>query len=228
MTVPKHGPEFDPAHGTEYGPAASPEAFREEARRAGTRVWGLTGKYCAGKNLAGQLLEKEGCVIVDVDKLGHRVLDEEKEAIARRFGSGVLGPRGELDRSRLGAIVFADPAALKELEAIVHPAAIARTWEIVLENPGRTVVVNAALLFPAAMYKNCDKVLWITAPVLTRIRRGMSRDGLALSAVLRRIWAQRKLRPQFWRKFADIHTIPNPGKGDVLARGLRNFLEREN
>ena len=195
------------------------------------KVYGLTGKYCAGKNLAGRLLEEAGCLVIDVDKLGHYVLEKEKQTIVGRFGSGILAPDGKIDRSKLGAIVFSDRRALKELEAIVHPGAVARTREIIKENsqktPGQVVIINAALLFPSGLYRDCSRVLWVWAPLLVRLRRGRQRDKLNAIAVLKRIFSQKKLSLQLWKKHADIYTVSNPGSEESLARELMCFFESE-
>jgi dephospho-CoA kinase len=190
------------------------------------RVWGLTGKYCAGKNQAGRILEQAGCLVVDVDKLGHRVLEESKPALIARFGPEVLDTEEKVNRRVLGQKVFNNPRALKELEAIVHPGAIHLTRRIILENPGRIVVINAALLFPSGIYQDCSRVLWINSPLTARIHRALSRDGLTLGAVFSRIWAQRKLSFNYWKKYADIEVVSNAGTEQDLALKLGDFLNR--
>ncbi len=88
-------------------------------------VVGITGKYCAGKNTAADILKEAGYEGIDVDALGHDALRREDERIIERFGSQVAGGGGEIDRRRLGRIVFSDSAALKDLESIVHPGMVA-------------------------------------------------------------------------------------------------------
>lgn len=127
-------------------------------------VWGLSGKYCAGKNRAGSLLEAAGCLVIDVDKLGHRALDENREEVVRRFGAEILGEDGRINRRTLGEKVFGRPGELKALEAIVHPWAIEESRRIIAAHPDIPVVINAALLFPSGMHRLCSKVLWIKAP----------------------------------------------------------------
>ena len=84
---------------------------------------GLTGMYCAGKNRIASLLEKRGIPALDVDKLGHAAIEQERDAILRRFGPEILGAGGAIDRKKLGALVFGESEELAALEAIVHPAA---------------------------------------------------------------------------------------------------------
>ena len=127
-------------------------------------VWGLTGKYCAGKNRAAALLKKAGCPVVDVDKLGHQALEMKKEEVLRRFGKDVLDQRGLIDRRSLGKKVFGHPQNLQFLEAIVHPWVIEESRRLIACHPGDFLVINAALLFPAGMHRLCSKVIWIYAP----------------------------------------------------------------
>jgi len=87
-------------------------------------IIGLTGGYCAGKNAVAAILERLGWTCIDVDRLGHEAIDLAREAIVARFGPGVLGRDGLVDRKAVASIVFADPAALADQEAIVHPIAI--------------------------------------------------------------------------------------------------------
>ena len=84
-------------------------------------VVGLTGKYCAGKNLVSSRFEHRGIPVLDVDKLGHDAIKSSHDILLKCFGTGIVGQSGEVDRKRLGAIVFSDAAQLARLEAIVHP-----------------------------------------------------------------------------------------------------------
>ncbi|MEJ5189021.1 MAG: dephospho-CoA kinase, partial [Breznakiellaceae bacterium] len=106
---------------------------------------GLTGPYCAGKNYVARILEKRGLLVLDVDRLGHRALDQEKERIVHLFGPAILDATGMLNRKELGRIVFGDPEKLRTLEAIVHPRANALTLEWIEQHREHPLVINAAL-----------------------------------------------------------------------------------
>lgn len=190
-------------------------------------VWGLTGKYCAGKNRAAAFFKEAGCPVVDVDKLGHQALEMKKEEVLRRFGKDVLDQRGLIDRRSLGKKVFGHPQNLQFLEAIVHPWVIEESRRLIACHPGDFLVINAALLFPAGMHRLCSKVIWIYAPLCTRIRRAHRRDRLSYGQILKRIWSQRKLSPQPWLQDVDIESIGNPDSSDLLEEGIRKFVERE-
>ena len=186
-------------------------------------VWGLTGKYCAGKNRAAALFAEAGCFIIDVDKLGHQALEAKKEDILRHFGEGILDDRGFIDRRTLGKRVFGRPRELKTLEAIVHPWAIEESRRLMAGHSDVPVVINAALLFPAGMHRLCSRVIWVEAPLWTRIRRARRRDHLSCRQILKRIWSQRKLSPHSWRQYVDIKVIGNPDSSSLLKEEIRNY-----
>jgi dephospho-CoA kinase len=164
---------------------------------------GLTGGYCAGKNAVAAILERRGWTCVDVDRLGHEAVDAARDAIVARFGPGVLGPDGRVDRKAVARIVFADPAALADQEAIVHPAAIRLTdariaaAEGLARAEGREprVCVNAALLYRTPQAGRCDAIIEVRAPLLVRLRRAQVRDGVGPRRALERMLRQRP----FWR-----------------------------
>ncbi len=95
---------------------------------------GLTGGIGSGKSTAARALADLGAVVVDADAVAREVVEPGRPAlaeVARRFGADVIAPDGALDRAALGRIVFGDPAALRDLEGITHPAIWARTAELV-------------------------------------------------------------------------------------------------
>ncbi len=173
-------------------------------------VVGVSGKYCAGKNLAAEILARNGFRVVDVDALGHRALEREKAGILARFGGGVLAEDGGVDRRALGRLVFGSARELAALEAIVHPGMVE---EVKRELPSEgDAAINAALLFKMGLHPLCGRIIWMKAPLIQRIRRGILRDKLTFAQVLRLVWAQRKLSPQPFLKTVDIRIIRNSGE----------------
>jgi dephospho-CoA kinase len=159
-------------------------------------VIGLMGGIGTGKTEVTKVLGTLGAERIDADQVGHEVYRPGTEAwrrVAEEFGDDVLDQRGEIDRARLGAIVFEDERALGRLNAIVHPL-IRLTIEARLDELSRlgrhVVVVEAALLGEAGWASLVDEV-WVTvvprARVVERVRR---RNRLSEDAVLARIRAQ--------------------------------------
>jgi len=159
---------------------------------------GLTGGYCAGKNAVASILEGQGWTCIDVDRLGHEAMELARDAIAARFGAGILDAEGRLDKRALARILFADPAALRDQEAIVHPIAGRLTQERVAaaqaaaSAAGREprVCINAALLYRMTQAGACDAIIEVRAPLLLRLRRARARDGIGFLGALQRIRSQ--------------------------------------
>ena len=192
-------------------------------------VVGVTGKYCAGKSTAAELLVEAGYEEINVDALGHQALIRERARIIGRFGSEVADGETGIDRRRLGDIVFADADARRDLEAIVHPAMVSMVEEKLAaarsrEHPPPGVAVNAALLIRMDLARLCDLVLYIRASLPVRIRRARERDGASLRQILRRIAAQRDVTSQFSGVDADIHSVRNDGSREQLRSVLRQLL----
>ena len=112
--------------------------------------FGLTGGVASGKSTAARMFEDLGAKIIDADRIGHELLGSSLSAyqeIVHRFGDEILDSVGEIDRKQLGALVFADPRKLEELNAIVHPKIIARVQQLAEEraavNPRDVILVDA-------------------------------------------------------------------------------------
>ena len=156
---------------------------------------GLTGGIATGKSHVLDRFRQRGVPCLDADELAHGVTaagTEATAAIAERFGAEVLAADGSVDRKKLGSIVFADPAARRELEAIVHPAvhrAIAmgvRAFELMGD---ALAVVDIPLLFETGSEKTFDKVIVTACAPETQMARLVQR-GLTDEAARQRLAAQ--------------------------------------
>ncbi|MBN1934690.1 MAG: dephospho-CoA kinase [Anaerolineae bacterium] len=140
-------------------------------------VIGLTGNIATGKSTVGQLLAGLGAQHVDADRLTHQVMAHGAPAwhkIVEAFGGAVLALDGEIDRRRLGTIVFANPDALARLEAIVHPEVIALIRQIITQAQAPVVVLEAIKLIESGIaVQLCDAVWVVTAPRAVQVQRLM-------------------------------------------------------
>jgi len=184
---------------------------------------GLTGTYCAGKNHVAALLEARGLPVLDVDKLGHQVLEAEKKAIFAKFGSGLQKADGSLDRRLLGQRVFGKPEKLAVLETIVHPPANRLTEEWITRNGDRACVINAALLHRSVVFTRLNRIILVKAPFFTRFLRARRRDGLSLAEILKRFMSQKDFNSQYLAVNAEIYIVENPGLSN--SQRLRQRLE---
>jgi dephospho-CoA kinase len=175
-------------------------------------IIGLTGPYCAGKNHVARLLENRGFPVLDLDRLGHLAIEEERAAILDRFGPSVLDEKGAVDRRRLGERVFGRPGELRALEAIVHPAVDRMTGEWMDSRRGPWVL-NAAVLHRSAYFGRLGCLILVGAPFLTRLLRARRRDRLSWAGLLKRFASQRNFAPQYLRLNADIYRVENRGLG---------------
>ena len=188
---------------------------------------GVAGGYCTGKNVLVGLLEERGFEQIDVDGVGHAVLEEPavRREIVERFGSAVLGPDGGVDRRRLGALVFGDRRQLSGLEAIVHPRMVARVEQMV-GAADRPLVINAAILLRMGLERLCDFVVCVRAPLLRRLFRAAKRDGLGPLAALRRIASQRGICSKTKAQAVDIYYVNNNRGLDRLEMLADQLLSR--
>ena len=173
-------------------------------------VIGLTGLYCAGKNRVAALLEQRGLAVLDVDRLGHLAIENQKAAIVARFGEDIQNSDGSVNRRLLGERVFGRRDAISALEAIVHPEANRLTLKWIAAHNGQNCVINAALLHKSAVFPQLDCIILVSAPLLTRLIRAKNRDRLPWPLIVRRFLSQRRFFAQYLAGNADIYRVKNP------------------
>ena len=173
---------------------------------------GLTGGIGSGKSTVAGMLGERGAVVLDADDFARAAVvagSDGLRKVTRRFGADVLGPDGELDRRKLASIVFADPAALFDLEAIVHPEVRRMFADGIQENldSRRVVVLVNPLLIEMGTHRDCDIVVVVSTSIDTQVARSVAR-GMDESDVRARIAAQLPLAER--AQVADV-LIDNEG-----------------
>ena len=156
-------------------------------------VIGLTGNIATGKSVVARMLERLGAMAIDADALAHEVMEKGPpicQAVVNEFGEGILYRDGSINRKKLGDIVFADEAALRRLEAIVHPAVIAHTEELIESSQKPVVVVEAIKLIEAGMDRACDALWVVTCRKEQQLARLVEQRGLTEGEARQRIEAQ--------------------------------------
>ncbi len=147
-------------------------------------ILGLTGSIGMGKSTAADMLRRLGVPVHDADAVVHRLLASDRQVraeIAARFPDVVQGE--SIDRQALGAAVFADPAARKDLEAILHPRVRASAKRFLRRHAmarAPLAVLDIPLLYETGGEANVDAVLVVTAPRFLQARRVLSRPGMSI------------------------------------------------
>ena len=189
---------------------------------------GLTGNVAAGKSAVAALFRRWGATVIDADEIVHQLQQPGTPvlaAITARFGAGILRPEGSLDRARLRALVFADEAARRDLEAIVHPAVQARREALVTEARRRgdpVVVSDIPLLFETMDPGAFDAVVLVDAPAAIRRDRLIEHRGFSREEAERLIAAQ---APADAKRDRSTFVIDNDGDEAMLERRARKVWE---
>lgn len=179
---------------------------------------GLSGGIGSGKSTVARALARRGAVVIDADAIAREVVEPGQAglaAVVERFGPGVLDADGRLDRPALAALVFADDAALADLNGIVHPLVAAETARRITAAPPDAVVVLDVPLLVEAARSGYDVVVIVEAPEDVRVERLVGR-GMAPDDARRRMSAQASDEDR--RKVADV-VIDNSGsEADLEAQ----------
>ena len=145
---------------------------------------GLTGGIACGKTFVRRLLAERGAFTLDADTVVHQLMDQQTEltaAIGKKFGPDVLAPDGSVDRKKLGAIVFSDPDARRQLNRLVHPEVIAEEKRLLAEAERGDIqigVIDAALMIETGTYRDYDRLVVVYCPREVQLERLVARDGL--------------------------------------------------
>jgi dephospho-CoA kinase len=183
---------------------------------------GLTGGIGSGKSTVARMLEERGAVVFDADLLAREAIapgTPGHDLVVERFGPNVLGLGGDVDREALASVVFADPAARRELEDIVHPE-VRRLFAGSVERylgTQKVVVFSAPLLVETGMHTAFEVLLVVTTTPETQVARLMRDRGMSAAAVRERMDAQLPLEDK--AGVADI-LIDNEGTLEELEGQL--------
>lgn len=159
----------------------------------GKFIIGLTGNIATGKSVVRRMLEHLGAYTIDADQLSHRAIAKGSpgyQQVIDTFGRWIIGEDGQVDRLRLGKIVFNDPAALKSLEKIVHPLVRQAVDILVRRSTQKVIVIEAIKLLEGELRHACDSI-WVTyAPPEVQLNRLVNRRKMDEDDAWQRIVAQ--------------------------------------
>jgi dephospho-CoA kinase len=184
---------------------------------------GLTGGLASGKSFVGRALADLGCMLIQADDLGHKVLEPGAEAyqpVIDLFGPEILAADATIDRRALAARVFNDPERLNQLNALVHPPVRARSKDLLdafeASHPSGIAVIEAAILIETGGFRSYDRLIVAVCTREQQIERAMSRDRLTREEALARMSRQMPLEEKV--KFADYVIDTSGAKEHTLAQ----------
>jgi len=184
------------------------------------RIIGLVGNSGAGKSTAAEYLKELGADVIDADRIAHELYETGRPgytAVKEAFGEGFFREDGTLDRRALGAHVFADPEALRALNAIVHPLVIDEVRRRKEASDQDVIVVDCALLIDAGLIQDVDEVWLVRAGEGRKRERILRRDGIDVRQADNRLRNQSD--EETLRKQADV-VIENDGTLDWLKKQI--------
>jgi dephospho-CoA kinase len=191
---------------------------------------GLTGGLASGKSTVAAFFHELGAFHLDADRIAHELLARgggaEADVVAR-FGRGIVGADGAIDRTALGALVFADPRALADLNALVHPRVRREIARRIAEHesaasPAPVALVDAALLVETGLHRDLDALVVVACRAETQLARAVARGGLTEAEARARIAAQAPLAEKI--AVAD-HVIDNDGPLAETKAQVRRIWE---
>jgi len=157
-----------------------------------TKIIGLTGGIGSGKTTIANHFRVAGIPVYIADDEARKIMQSEEiiEEIKKKFGTAIF-ENDILNREKLAQIVFNDPEKLKLLNAIIHPAVKKHFQNWILNHKNSPFIIyEAAILFESGSYKDCDKIITVTALLESRIQRVIKRDNTTREQILKRIDAQ--------------------------------------
>jgi len=193
-------------------------------------VVGLTGGIASGKSTVLKEFKRLGAKIIDSDEIAHRIILKGTPAykkIVRVFGEYILRPNREIDRKKLGNIIFSDSKRRKILEKITHPVIIDEIKKEINRFTRKVIIIDAPLLFEAGLTAMVDKIIVVWIPKKLQIDRLIKRNKLTYKQAKQQISAQMPLKTK--KKLADYlidNTQPLPVAKDLIKKFLKNVLTK--
>ncbi len=185
-------------------------------------ILGITGGTGSGKTTLLNIIRQHGGLVLDCDQIYHDLLEQDEQllaAICQRFPTAFED--GKLNRKKLGAIVFADSAALRELNAITH-SAVRQEVQRRLKSWQGLAAIDAIALMESGLGALCDLTVAVTAPPEVRVSRLMARDGISEEYARRRIAAQ---KDEKWFRQNTSFVLENNSSMDSFQRKCLAFLK---
>ena len=188
---------------------------------------GIVGGIASGKSRVAAEFERLGCALIDADAIAHALLEEPavRGAIVRRFGPGILGASGEIDRRKLAQRVFSEAQDLAALNGIIHPRVLQRIEELIAQyehrDTARAVVLDMPLLIEVGWADRCDRIVFVDSRFERRAERARQKGLLTEGEIKIRENSQISLDSKL--ELAD-NTIDNNSDFSTLVRQVQDIF----
>lgn len=187
----------------------------ETLNNSSMKIICLTGKMASGKNYICTKLENQGWTSIDADILVHQAIEIARDTILDNFEPyakekkiKLTKDNGSINRRALGELLFSMPGLLKIQESIIYPIITKMINDFIAEHS--KVIINATVLFKTPEIMNlCESIVYVKAPLITRIKRARKRDNLPYSQIFKRFYAQRNLLNNYKSFINPIYIIKN-------------------
>jgi dephospho-CoA kinase len=190
---------------------------------------GLTGGIGSGKSTLSKAAADLGFFVIDADKVGHNILLSGNPAyneVVEHFGGSILSSNGEIDRKKLGEIVFSNSDKLGLLNQITHKRIAQAIGSMIKDCNNKNIVLEAAVLFESGMDKICDFIIAVVAPADERAKRIVARDSLDENLALERMHSQND--DSYYTKRAHMIICNDGDISQLYNEGIRVFSEVAN
>ena len=192
------------------------------------KVYGLTGSIACGKTTVAKFFEKYGITVVDLDNVAREVVKKGEKGlklIIEKFGKEYITDTGELNRKKLGELIFKDKKAKETLESILHPLIF--KWERNFlenfrKNSDTPIIIDAALMIESGSYKRYNKIIVVYVPEKIQIQRLMKRENLSFDEAVVRIKSQMSIENK--KEYADF-IIDNSKDLNYTEQQVRDIVE---
>ncbi len=192
---------------------------------------GLTGNIATGKSTVMAMLAQRGALTIDADQVVHHLLDNDEAVqslVIARFGPQLGSSEGGIDRGKLAAIVFQDPAGMKDLERILHPRVGSEVNNLIRSSLGSVVVIEAIKLLESDLRQRCQSIWVTTCREEQQIRRLMTGRGMIRDDALARIRSQSPQAEKLAHADTIIDTSGSLEQTEVqVERAWRELLDSE-
>lgn len=173
-------------------------------------IIGVYGLICSGKSSFSKMLAKElDAFYIDADKLGHEALENKKDIIVKEFSEIILDSNNNIDRKKLGSIVFSNKKKLKKLQDITY-SYIEKKIEDLVNSTDKDVVIEAALIMRSNIYKLCNSLVFVNAKT---------------SSILKRMQKTRNISEHHARKILKMQRDVKNKKldADIIVNNMRDY-----